>query len=155
MGNLTWPIIKDHVDAAVVVNEKEIVQAMKMVYEYMKVSVMTEKHPHMLAVHREFHCPWVQSDQQRSCVVYGRHATCEINVEGMAFVNVDEYHECMLYYPFMQVVVEPSGAVGVAAVMSPQWRCTAALAGCKRVGVILCGGNVDLDAQKLWDSWQL
>ena len=44
----------------------------------------------------------------------------------------------------MQVVVEPSGAAGLAAVMSPGFKELQH----KHVGVILCGGNVDLDA--LW-----
>ena len=44
----------------------------------------------------------------------------------------------------MQVVVEPSGAAGLAAVLSPQFQALSF----QRVGVILCGGNVDLDA--LW-----
>jgi threonine dehydratase len=37
MGDLTWPIIRDKVDAAVVVSEHEIVDAMRMVFERMKV----------------------------------------------------------------------------------------------------------------------
>jgi len=51
-----------------------------------------------------------------------------------------------------QVVVEPSGAAGLAAVLSPQFR---ALHGSgKRVGVILCGGNLDLAATGFWDHWR-
>jgi threonine dehydratase len=41
-----------------------------------------------------------------------------------------------------QVVVEPSGAVGLAAVLSAGWAASPAAAGVKRVGVILCGANV-------------
>ena len=42
----------------------------------------------------------------------------------------------------MKVLIEPSAAVGVAAVLSERFR---ALPDLKNVGVILCGGNLDLD----------
>ena len=44
----------------------------------------------------------------------------------------------------MNITVEPSAACAVAAVLSPKFK---ELAGpdVKRVGVVLCGGNVDLD----------
>jgi hypothetical protein len=44
----------------------------------------------------------------------------------------------------MNITVETSSACAVAAVLSPQFK---ELAGpdVKRVGVVLCGGNVDLD----------
>ena len=48
-------------------------------------------------------------------------------------------------------VVEPSGAVGLAAVLSPQFAAIAG--GAARVGVILCGGNVDLGARGLWEAF--
>lgn len=45
-------------------------------------------------------------------------------------------------YERMKLVIEPSAAVGVAALMSPRVR---GLPGdLKRVGVVLCGGNVDV-----------
>lgn len=76
LGELTWPIIRDQVDAIYTVTEAEIVAAMRLVFERMKL------------------------------------------------------------------VIEPSAAVGVAVVLSERFRkeCQA-----KKVGVILCGGNVDLD----------
>jgi threonine dehydratase len=40
MGDLTWPIIRDKVDAAVMVSESEIVDAMRMVFERMKVPAL-------------------------------------------------------------------------------------------------------------------
>jgi serine racemase len=53
----------------------------------------------------------------------------------------------------MKVVVEPSGAAGLAAVLSPQFG--RQLGGsCQRVGVILCGGNLDLGAKGFWKLWQ-
>ena len=48
-----------------------------------------------------------------------------------------------LVYERLKVVIEPSAAVGVAALLSDEFR---ALPGITRVGVVLCGGNVDLDA---------
>lgn len=85
LGSLTWPIVRDKVDAVITVSETEIVAAMRLCFERMKV------------------------------------------------------------------VVEPSGAVGLAAAMSPQLQ-TAAFKDCKRVGIILCGGNVDL-GDDIWQRW--
>ncbi|CAN0152191.1 unnamed protein product [Pylaiella littoralis] len=51
-------------------------------------------------------------------------------------------------YERMKLVIEPSAAVGVAALMSPEVRGMSR--DMKRVGVVLCGGNVDVKAlQKL------
>lgn len=36
MGDLTWPIIRDHVDGVVTVTEREIVDAMTLIFERMK-----------------------------------------------------------------------------------------------------------------------
>lgn len=52
----------------------------------------------------------------------------------------------------MQVVVEPSGSVGLAAVLSPQFAARERLRLCKRVGVIVCGGNIDI-GDAFWRSW--
>jgi serine racemase len=92
MGDLTWSIVRDYVDDVVVVSEEEIVQAMQLIYERMKV------------------------------------------------------------------VVEPSGAVGVAAVLSqamqdkyPQGE--GEEGALHKVGIVLCGGNVDLGAVQFWENW--
>ena len=45
----------------------------------------------------------------------------------------------------MKLVIEPAAACAVAAVLSEQFRELAKPAEVKRVGVILCGGNVDLN----------
>lgn len=45
-------------------------------------------------------------------------------------------------YERMKLVIEPSAAVGVAALMSP--RVKGMSGDLKRVGVVLCGGNVDV-----------
>jgi threonine dehydratase len=42
----------------------------------------------------------------------------------------------------MKLVIEPSAGVGVAAVLTDEFR---GLAGIRKVGVVLCGGNVSLD----------
>ena len=77
VGEVPWPILRSHVERVVTVTEAEIVAAMRLVFERMKL------------------------------------------------------------------VIEPSAAVGVAAVLSAEFR---ALEGLQNVGIVLCGGNVDLDA---------
>ena len=54
---------------------------------------------------------------------------------------------------YVQVVVEPSGAVGLAAVLSHQFRSSPVCGPCQRVGIILCGGNADFAAVNFWQSW--
>lgn len=49
MGDLTWPIIRDHVDGVVTVNEKEIVEAMLLIYERMKARETFSGGPDSLA----------------------------------------------------------------------------------------------------------
>jgi len=58
------------------------------------------------------------------------------------------------------VVVEPSGAVGLAAVLNPDFQQKYNSGGggggggkMANVGVILCGGNVDLSSVEFWESW--
>ena len=76
LGDVTWAILSRGLDRVVTVSEQEIVAAMRLVWERMKL------------------------------------------------------------------VIEPSAAVAVAAVLGEEFR---ALDGLRRVGVILSGGNVDLD----------
>jgi threonine dehydratase/serine racemase len=76
LGDLTWPIIRDHVEQIITVSEDEIVAAMRLMWERAKL------------------------------------------------------------------LIEPSAAVAVAAVLTPAFR---GLEGIYRIGVILSGGNVDLD----------
>jgi threonine dehydratase len=76
MGDLTWPVVRDLVEAAITVKEEEIVQAMRLIWERAKL------------------------------------------------------------------LIEPSSAVTVAAVLTPAIR---GLPGLAKVGVILSGGNVNLD----------
>ncbi len=76
LGELTWPIIRDHVEQVVTVTDEQIVAAMRLVWERMKI------------------------------------------------------------------IIEPSAAVAVAAVLTDEFR---SLAGMSRVGVVLSGGNIDLE----------
>ncbi len=76
MGELTWPVLRDLVEAVVTVKEEEIVQAMRLTWERAKL------------------------------------------------------------------LIEPSSAVTVAAVLTPAFR---GLSGLAKVGVVLSGGNVNLD----------
>jgi threonine dehydratase len=76
LGQLTWPIVRDRVDAIHTVSEDQIAAAMRLVWERMKI------------------------------------------------------------------IIEPSAGVGVAVALSDEFR---AMYGLERVGVVLCGGNVNLD----------
>ena len=76
MGELTWPVVRDLVEAVVTVNEDEIVQAMR--------------------------CTWERA----------------------------------------KLMIEPSSAVAVAAVLTAGFR---ALPGLTKVGIVLSGGNVNLE----------
>ena len=51
---------------------------------------------------------------------------------------------CVQVWERMKLVIEPGAACTVAAVLSPKFK---ELAGpdVQKVGVVLCGGNVDLD----------
>lgn len=75
LGNLTWTIVRHHVKQVITVSDEEIVNAMKLIFERMKL------------------------------------------------------------------VVEPSGAVSTAACFTPEFRNL----GLKKVGVIISGGNLDLN----------
>jgi threonine dehydratase/serine racemase len=76
LGELTWPIVRDHVERVITATDAQVVDAMRLVWQRMKL------------------------------------------------------------------IIEPSSAVAVAAVLSESFR---APGGPQRVGIILSGGNVDLD----------
>jgi threonine dehydratase/serine racemase len=64
-------------------------------------------------------------------------------VEQVFTVTEDQIRAAMkLVWERMKLVIEPSAAVGVAVVLSDGFR---ALTGIRKVGVVLCGGNVNLD----------
>lgn len=89
LGSITWPIVRDLVDEVVVVSEEQVVEAMQLSYERMKV------------------------------------------------------------------VVEPSGAAGLAAALQLKQQKPEFAADVKKVGVVLCGGNVDFDGKVpgFWNMW--
>lgn len=76
LGDLTWPIVRDHLLCIITVNDEQIVEAMRLIWQRMKL------------------------------------------------------------------VIEPSAAVPVAAAMSER---LASMDNLQRIGIILSGGNVDLD----------
>ena len=64
-------------------------------------------------------------------------------VEAVVTVNEDEIVRAMrLTWERAKLLIEPSSAVAVAAVLTPGFR---ALQGLSKVGVVLSGGNVNLD----------
>ncbi|HTA64512.1 MAG TPA: pyridoxal-phosphate dependent enzyme [Xanthomonadaceae bacterium] len=64
------------------------------------------------------------------------------HLDGIALADEDEIVAAMrLLWERLKILVEPSGAVGLAAVLRERER----FAG-QRVGIVLSGGNVDLDA---------
>jgi len=68
------------------------------------------------------------------------------NVERVITVHDDEIKAAMrLLWERMKIVVEPSGAVPLAAVLSEEFR---SLGKMDRVGVVISGGNIDLDKWK-------
>ena len=66
--------------------------------------------------------------------------------QGVVTVSEEEMVVAMkLVMERMKVVVEPSAACSIAAVLSPQFRKMMEPRPTTKVGVVLCGGNVDLD----------
>jgi threonine dehydratase/serine racemase len=64
-------------------------------------------------------------------------------VEGIITVSEDQIRTAMRFvWERMKLIVEPSGAVAVAAVLSDEFK---GLSGIKKVGIIPSGGNVSLD----------
>ncbi|XP_015955580.1 serine racemase [Arachis duranensis] len=84
LGDFTWPVVRDLVEEVITVEDSEILKAMKLCFEILKV------------------------------------------------------------------VVEPSGAIGLAAVLSDTFQKNLAWKDCKHIGIVVSGGNVDLGI--LWNS---
>uniref|UniRef100_A0A7S0YX67 Tryptophan synthase beta chain-like PALP domain-containing protein n=1 Tax=Hemiselmis tepida TaxID=464990 RepID=A0A7S0YX67_9CRYP len=65
------------------------------------------------------------------------------HVEDILTVSEEEIVQAMrLVYMRMKIVIEPSAAVGVAVALSDRFR---SIEGIQRVGIVICGGNTDLD----------
>lgn len=74
-------------------------------------------------------------------------------VDDVITVEDKEIIEAMkLCYEILKVAVEPSGAIGLAAVLSDGFRKNPAWQDSKKIGIVLSGGNVDLGV--LWDSFR-
>ena len=124
LGSNTWPVVRDLVDGVVPVTEQEIVNAMQLCYERMKVRLQGTNTA-------------IPPISPKPSALY-LLMRCGI-----------EAHTCRQLLVAMQVVVEPSGAVGLAAALSKKFP----LAPGAKVGIILCGGNVDLAGKGLWTSF--
>ncbi|ERM95095.1 hypothetical protein AMTR_s00009p00255960 [Amborella trichopoda] len=75
-------------------------------------------------------------------------------VDEVITVEEGEIVEAMrMCYEILKVAVEPSGAVGLAAVLSQQFREMPTLNQCKNIVIVLSGGNVDLEI--IWKSLSL
>ncbi|KVH95381.1 hypothetical protein Ccrd_002511 [Cynara cardunculus var. scolymus] len=62
-----------------------------------------------------------------------------------------EIVEAMRYcYEVLKVAIEPSGAIGLAAVLSDSFKRNPASKDTRNIGIVLSGGNVDLGV--LWES---
>lgn len=72
-------------------------------------------------------------------------------VDDIIVVDDKEIIEAMkLCYEILKVAVEPSGAIGLAAVLSDSFKKNPAWDNSRNVGIILSGGNLELGV--LWDS---
>jgi threonine dehydratase len=64
-------------------------------------------------------------------------------VEQVITVDDDQIRAAMrLIWERMKIIIEPSSAVAIAALLDPSFR---EIEGIERVGVVISGGNVDLD----------
>ncbi|KAF5763270.1 putative serine racemase, Ammonia-lyase [Helianthus annuus] len=86
LGDLTWPIVRDLVDAVITVEDKDIVEATRYCYQILKVAI------------------------------------------------------------------EPSAAIGLAAVLSDNFKKNPILSCSRNIGIVLSGGNADLGV--LFESWK-
>lgn len=67
------------------------------------------------------------------------------HVDRVLTVSEPEIRDWMRFaFERLKLVIEPSAAVGVAAIRSGEFRAWAKAAGWRRVALVICGGNVDL-----------
>jgi threonine dehydratase len=68
------------------------------------------------------------------------------HVDSVITVTEAEISEWMRFaFERLKLVIEPSAAVGVAAIRSSAFKAMAKQAGWRNVALVICGGNVDLD----------
>ncbi|XP_073112552.1 serine racemase [Elaeis guineensis] len=73
-------------------------------------------------------------------------------VDDIITVDDEKIVEAMrMCYEILKVAVEPSGAIGLAAVLSDKFQQNPAWKNSNKIGIILSGGNVDLGV--LWKSF--
>ena len=67
-------------------------------------------------------------------------------VDEVITVSEDEIAQWMRFaFERLKLVIEPSAAVGVAAIRSPAFKAMARQAGWRHAALVICGGNCDLD----------
>lgn len=72
-------------------------------------------------------------------------------VDDIITVDDTEIIEAMRYcYEILKVAIEPSGAIGLAAVLSDKFKQNPVWNNSRNLGIVLSGGNVDLGV--LWES---
>ncbi|KAG5589404.1 hypothetical protein H5410_039918 [Solanum commersonii] len=72
-------------------------------------------------------------------------------VDDVIVVDDEEIIQAMrLCYEILKIAVEPSGAIGLAAVLSNRFKTNPAYRECNNIGIVISGGNVDLGV--LWNS---
>lgn len=72
-------------------------------------------------------------------------------VDDIITVEDTEIVKAMKYcYEILKVAIEPSGAIGLAAVLSDSFKQNPAWKDCRNIGIVFSGGNVDLGV--LWES---
>lgn len=87
--------------------------------------------------------PDTVADGLRTCLGSNTFPIVQHCVDAVVCVSEDAIRGAVrLIWERMKLCIEPSAGVGVAALLSPD--IAAVLGDAKRVGVILCGGNVDL-----------
>ena len=151
MGDLTWPIVRDFVDDVITVTEEQIIDAMQLCFERMKVCLYFWPYCRPLSDCLEvciLPCP--VAEESTNAPNQHKEAAASLPV-GVGLGSVAGYSVCehLPIVPGVQLVVEPSGAVGLAAVLTDTFQSQARYQD-KRIGIVLCGGNVDLAAMGLW-----
>jgi len=87
-------------------------------------------------------------DGLRTNLGHNTFAIMHKHVEKIITVSDDQVRDAMrLIWERMKIVVEPSGAIPLAVVLTEEFK---SLSGIERVGIVLSGGNIDLNK---W-SWK-
>ena len=173
-GDLTWAVAHTLVDDAIAVSDSQIVAAMRLCFERMKVcsprqlrlaSTMSGagppflrllralgRHQHWQICSSSSHLGHEQLQHAAVAATMSTHIRACGGTNGLGLMFA-------LHWPrftghsriaVAQMVVEPSGAVGLAAALTPEFQDLAKQRNLRRIGVVLSGGNVDLAEAGLW-----